>query len=158
MAYRVSECQQRGRCRNLAAVAPGASGFTLIEVMIVIAIVGLLAAVAYPAYQDHLRKGNRAAAQAFMMEVAQRQQSYRMNNRSYALTLETLGLALPDDVAPFYTVAGTELGVISGPPQTFNLRLDPASGSVQVGDGSLCLTSAGARTRNCQSDATAEAW
>ena len=69
----------------------GQLGFTLIELMIVVAIIGILAAVAYPSYQDHIRKGNRSAAQAFMMDVAQRQQSYLLNNRSYATTLAALG-------------------------------------------------------------------
>ena len=134
------------------------TGFTLIELMIVIAIVGILAAVAYPAYQDHVRKSNRAAAQGFMMDVAQRQQSYMMNNRSYATSLATLGIVLPDDVSPFYSVGGSNLGVVAGPPATFNLQLDPVSSSVQASDGSLCLTNAGARTRNCQAGGTPEGW
>ncbi len=134
------------------------TGFTLIELMIVIAIVGILAAVAYPAYQDHIRKSNRAAAQACMMDVAQRQQNYMMNNRSYATSLATLNIGLPDDVSPFYAVGGTNLGVFVGPPAGFNLQLDPVSGSTQAGDGSLCLTNAGARTRNCQAGGTPEGW
>ena len=134
------------------------TGFTLIELMIVIAIVGILAALAYPAYQDHIRKSNRAAEQAFMMDVAQRQQNYMMNNRSYATSLATLGIGLPEDVSPHYAVGGASLGVAAGPPATFNLQLDPVSGSIQAGDGSLCLTNAGARTRNCQAGGTPEGW
>ena len=133
-------------------------GFTLIELMIVVAIIGILAAVAYPSYQDHVRKGNRAAAQAFMMEVAQRQQNHLLNNRSYATSLSDLGLTLPADVSPFYAVRGTNLGAVAGPPASFSLQLDPISGSVQVADGSLCVTNAGARTRNCQASGTPEAW
>jgi type IV pilus assembly protein PilE len=45
-------------------------GFTLIEVMIVVAIVGILAAVAYPSYQDHVRKSRRAEAQSALMGLA----------------------------------------------------------------------------------------
>jgi len=133
-------------------------GFTLIELMIVVAIVGILAAVAYPSYQDHVRKGNRAAAQAFMMEVAQRQQNYLLNNRSYATSLAALGLSLPTDVSPNYSVGGSNLGVSVGPPPSFSLQLDPISGTIQATDGALCLTNAGARTRNCQSGGTPEAW
>ena len=134
-------------------------GFTLIELMIVIAIVGILAAVAYPSYQEYVKKGNRAAAQAFMMEVAQRQQNYLINNRAYATDLtEELGLSVPDDVSSFYTINGSVLGATTGPPPSFNLQLDPTPGTIQATDGSLCITNAGSRTRNCQTGGTAESW
>jgi type IV pilus assembly protein PilE len=132
-------------------------GFSLIELMIAVAIIGLLAAVAYPSYQDQVRKGNRAAAQAFMMEVSQAQQNHLMNNRSYATSLTALGVSTPSDVSSYYTV-GTNLGVSAGPPPTFTLQLDPISGTIQAVDGSLCITNAGARTRNCQTGGTPEAW
>ncbi len=134
-------------------------GFTLIELMIVIAIVGILAAVAYPSYQEYVKKGNRAAAQAFMMEVAQRQQNYLINNRAYATDLtEELGLTVPDDVSPFYTINGSVLGATTGPPPSFNLQLNPNTETIQATDGSLCITNAGSRTRNCQTGGTAESW
>jgi type IV pilus assembly protein PilE len=71
-----------------------ARGFTLIEVMIAVVIIGILAAVAYPSYQDYVRKGNRAAAQSFMMTIAQRQEQYLLSNRSYTTTIGTGGLNL----------------------------------------------------------------
>ena len=68
----------------------GIRGFTLIELMIAVVIVAILASVAYPSYQAYLRQGHRSAAQAFMMEIAQRQQNHLMNSRSYASTLTAL--------------------------------------------------------------------
>ena len=47
------------------------AGFTLIELMIVVAIIGIIAAIAYPSYSDNVRKTRRAVAQADLMELAQ---------------------------------------------------------------------------------------
>lgn len=59
-------------------------GFTLIELMIVVAIIGILATVAYPSYINFITKSNRRAAQSFMLEVSSRQQRYLLDARSYA--------------------------------------------------------------------------
>ena len=145
-------------------------GFTLVELMIVVVIVAILASVASPSYQSYMRKGHRGAAQAFMMEVAQRQQSYLINSRSYATSLTALDFpadtlaGFPADhpvksrVAPYYTVGSANLGVSAGPPPSFTLELTPIASSMQASDGSLCVTNAGGRTRHCQSGGTAEAW
>jgi type IV pilus assembly protein PilE len=68
-------------------------GFTLIELMIVVTIIGLLAAVAVPAYQDYVRKGNRAVAKTKLMELAARQEQYFSDNKVYAADLTLLGVA-----------------------------------------------------------------
>ena len=57
--------------------------------MIVVAIVAILAAIAFPSYQEHLRKSRRAAAQSFMVDVAARQQQYLIDARSEAATRKT---------------------------------------------------------------------
>lgn len=80
-----------------------AKGFSLIELMIVVAIVGILAAVAYPAYTDYIVRANRSAATGFMQELAAREQEYLINARTYG-TLAQLGLSVPSDVSNFYTV------------------------------------------------------
>lgn len=136
-------------------------GFTLIELMIVVAIVGILAGIAYPSYVDHVRKGNRAKAQAFLMDVAQRQQSYLLIHRQYAADLQQLGyddgsggLSLGADLqslAGAYNIQGMALGVENGPPPRFEMLLQPTSGSVQEVDGNLCLSNSGARARYCNS-------
>ena len=144
-----------------------ARGFTLIELMIVVAIVGILAGIAYPSYMDHVRKGNRAKAQAFLMDLAQRQQNYLIVRRSYAGSLQDLGfkdaagaLALGAELQQLtgaYNISGMSLGVSEGPPPSFNLVLSPTSGSSQESDGSLCLSNTGARWRNCGA-ASQEPW
>ena len=59
------------------------AGFTLIEVMIVVAIVGILAAVAYPSYIDSVRKGKRAEARAALASLLQQQERYFTQNNTY---------------------------------------------------------------------------
>ena len=133
------------------------SGFSLIELMVVVAIIGILAALAYPSYLDHVRKGHRAKGQALLMELAQRQQNFLMTRRRYASSLEELGYistgdgalsSASQDVAQSYQL--TSMGVLPGErPPSFYMILEPVAASVQAGDGSLCLSNTGARWRHC---------
>lgn len=59
------------------------SGFTLIEMMIVVAVIGILAAVAYPSYQDSILKGRRAQARTALMELQQQQERYMTQFNCY---------------------------------------------------------------------------
>jgi type IV pilus assembly protein PilE len=118
-------------------------GFTLIELMIAIAIVAILAAVALPSYQKHIMRGKRAAAQAQMMDIANREQQYFLDKRAYAdkTALEATGFALPTEVATNYNydVTTSEDGVAS-----FNIAFT-AKGT-QTSDGDLSLNSVGVKT------------
>ena len=66
-------------------------GFTLVELMIAVAIVGILAAVAIPSYQNYVLKANRAEAKSMLMDAASRQEQYYMDNRTYTLDMDKLG-------------------------------------------------------------------
>ena len=79
-----------------------ARGFSLIELMIVIVIVGVLSAIAWPSYQQYVQRGNRAAAQSFMMTIAQRQEQYILTNRAYAPTIAALNLTPPPETIGRY--------------------------------------------------------
>ena len=80
-------------------------GFTLIELMITVAIVAILAAVAYPSYTSYIVRSNRAAAQGFMLEMANLQQRYLLDARSYAADMTALNVTPPPTVSANYTVA-----------------------------------------------------
>lgn len=114
-------------------------GFTLIEVMITVVIIAILAAVAYPSYMDYVRRGNRSAAQTFMMTIANRQEQYLLTNRSYAATPAALSLIQPPETTDRYTFA------INLPTTTSYTITATATGNQAV-DGDLTLSSDGTKT------------
>ena len=118
-------------------------GFTLIELVVVVAIIGILVSIAYPSYQSHLRKGRRAQAESFLMEVANGQQQYLLDARTYAPDLATLGKVPPTDVSNFYNLRV----VTATPPPSFTIQATPIAGSVQEPDGALTIDNTGAKTR-----------
>lgn len=117
-------------------------GFSLIELMIVIAIIGILAAIAYPNYQEYIIKSNRAAAQAAMMDIANREQQFLLANRAYATTAAQLNYSLPSDLTGKYTV--TIAADNAATPPTFTITF--AAAGTQASDGDLTLNSEGAKT------------
>jgi type IV pilus assembly protein PilE len=121
------------------------SGFTLIELMITVAIVAILAAIAMPSYKEYVKRGHRAAAQAEMMDIANREQQFLLSNRSYVgkAALEASGYLPSPDVTSRYTWTVVPNNAVS--PPAFTIAFTPVGS--QVGDGVLLLNSAGLKTR-----------
>lgn len=116
-------------------------GFTLIEMLVVVAIIGMLAAIAYPAYGSYLVKGNRGAAQSHMLELAQAQAQYLADNRAYADSVEDLGMTTPAAVSSKYTIA---IVTSEGPPG-FTITAEPIDGTNQENDDTLEINQSGAK-------------
>jgi len=68
------------------------AGFTLIELMITVAVVGILAAVAYPSYRDQVLRSRRSEAKAALADTVGRQEKFLLNNKTYTATLGASGL------------------------------------------------------------------
>ncbi len=140
-------------------------GFTLIELMIVVAIVGVLAAIALPSYRNYIIRAARVEAQSELLELAGLQEKIFLNSNGYAnsVTLAYSGtsagglgrtsgrtkdnryaLALVAD-ADTAVANCTTVGVMAANAPAFLLVATPVAGGTQANDGPLCVSESGQR-------------
>lgn len=108
---------------SIAAMGPlppsRVSGFTLVELMIVVAIVGILSAIALPSYRSYIERGDRASARAAMLEAQQFMERFYATNNAYHQTLAGTAVSLPSRFtavppeAPTYDIAVPASGATS---------------------------------------------
>lgn len=118
------------------------SGFTLIEMMIVVAIIGILASIAYPSYQEYVLRGNRVEGMALLSDAAARQERYYAQNSVYAKSAGDLGMRESSNNG-LYTLSISDVTA-----STYTLTVVP--GGAQLKDnkcGTLGLDQAGNRTK-----------
>lgn len=120
-------------------------GFTLIEVMIAVVILGILLSIAVPAYSKFVTKARRGDATAMLVDVAGEQQRFRSEQNRYATSMAELGY--DNDPMPskdgFYRVS-----IASPSPTTYVLTASPAAGKAQEFDaecGAFTLRSNGVK-------------
>lgn len=127
------------------------TGFTLVEIMIVVAIVGILASIALPAYNEHVRTSRRAAIQSCLMEQSQFMERYKTTNMTYA------GATLPNPVcqgnaAAFYNVDFNGAGTVNTFVNTFTLQAAPLGDQLSAksacNKATLTIDQSGARSPN----------
>ena len=120
-------------------------GFTLIELMIVVAIIGILSAIAYPAYQEYVRRAQRAEARAQLMEAAQFMERFFTINNSYAVGLGGgAAVALPASLVQSPKppqAANYNINFNPAPTATtYALQAVPVAGRIMAADGCATIT------------------
>lgn len=137
-----------------------AAGFTLVELMIVVAIVAILSAIAYPSYQEHVIKSRRATAQTCLLELAQFMERFYTTNMRYDQTSSGTPVTLPvtscrTDLDAFYTFQ-----FAAGQPQaaTYVLEAVPKEAQKDPKCGTLGVNQQGVKSKSGTAASVNECW
>ncbi len=136
------------------------NGFTLIELMIVVAIIGILAAVAYPAYQDQVSKTRRTDAQGTLMSLANAMERFFIQQNTFATAAVGAGGVFPNKAPLDGATKHYDLVITAQSATAYTLCAQPINATAQDGDGGLQLDSSGNRTwfSNDDCTGTASSW
>lgn len=136
-------------------------GFTLLELMIVVAIIGILVAIAYPSYMNFLVDGRRTDAQEALLGFANALERHKTENMTY--TGAATGSPPGDTGAPATTTFPSQspidssdkyynLTIVAADSLSYTLRATPIAGTSQATDGLMEITSIGIRRRDQNND------
>jgi type IV pilus assembly protein PilE len=130
------------------------AGFTLVELMIVVAIIGIIASIAYPSYSNYVTRSKRADGMSALMLAAQAYERYRSNKFDYNVPLATIFASqVPvEGGTAYYTLSNTAQATGG-----YTLTATPV-GSMAGADGPLTLTNTGARTWTDKDSALSNCW
>ncbi|MFV0277200.1 MAG: type IV pilin protein [Parahaliea sp.] len=139
---------------------PAQRGFTLSELVVVVAIVGILLAVALPGYQNSMQKGRRSDAKSALLDVANRQEQFMLDHNTYTTDMTDLGFSADPMVSEeqYYTVdaAACTSGAIGN---CYLLTATPqASGPLARDSRCTTLTLDSRGQKNASGSAVAECW
>ncbi|MGH8551058.1 MAG: type IV pilin protein [Methylococcales bacterium] len=131
-------------------------GFSLIELMIAIVIIGILAGIGYPSYQSHMRASRRAEAQSDLLQLASFMERFFSINYRYDQDTAGVGTVLPFDESPQFSSNPAYIITPTFAATSYRLKATPAVNSPQAGDGYLELRDAGGRIWDTNNNNTVE--